>query len=872
MDRSPTLRSRSSHLAGDSGATPSGQSFVEAFIRRWSAGPAQRLKERQGAQSHFLDLCRLLAIDPPVDDDNYCFERGMKGVGGEQRYADVWKRGCFAWEYKAPGGDLDAALRQLIHYALRLDNPPLLIVSDRLRIEIHTHFTGYPSERSLIALEDLRTPGARARLRSALTDPESFRPRRSNADITATLAGTFAQMAERLRNRGVSSQRAAHFLIQCLFCFFAESIGALPDRVFSRTIVTRRTPKSLQTALHNLFTVMKDGGDFGSDAIAYFNGGLYSTVAVPELDDEDLRGLKASANAMWDALDPAILGTLFERGFDPVKRSQLGAHYTDPETIERIVDPVVRQPLLREWEAARSRAAAHLGYRDFAEIRAKGAPSATRKGRAQYAARKAVAKRNYAAAEAEVARFMDRLHGFRVLDPACGSGNFLFLALKALKDLEFQANDEAAMMGLERSFAFMTGPWNLVGIEISEYAAELAKATIWIAELQWMKRHSLAWKDNPVLAPLEQIECRDALLDGNGCEARWPEADAVVSNPPFLGDKRMRSELGDAYCASLRGAYAGRVPGGADLVTYWFQKAGQAIRSGRLKRAGLVATNTIRQGANRKVLAEAVKHASITDAWSDLPWVNEGAAVRVSVVCWGKSDGDRQPVLDGCPVQSIHPDLKGQDAGSSSFDLTMARPLAENGNASFFGLCLAGPFKVPAAMAADWLRQPNPNGRPNSDVLRPIFNGRDVTDRWSEQWVVDFGAEMDESEASLYQAPFEYVRRHVLPVRSANKRAARAKYWWRHGEARPGLRSRLAGLSHYIATVETAKHRVFVRFPIGYAPEHRLVVIPRQDHATLGLLSSRLHTVWALARGGTLEDRPVYNTGAIFEPFPFPIG
>ena len=144
-----------------------------------------------------------------------------------------------------------------MHYALRLDNPPLLIVSDRARIEIHTHFAGYPSERTLIALEDLRAPGMRARLRSALTDPESFRPRRSNADITAELAGQFASMAARLEARGVSSQHAAHFLIQCLFCFFAESIGALPDRVFSRTIVSRRTPKSLQTALHNLFTAMR---------------------------------------------------------------------------------------------------------------------------------------------------------------------------------------------------------------------------------------------------------------------------------------------------------------------------------------------------------------------------------------------------------------------------------------------------------------------------------------------------------------------------------------------------------------------------------------------------------------------------------------
>ena len=295
------------------------------------------------------------------------------------------------------------------------------------------------------------------------------------------------------------------------------------------------------------------------------------------------------------------------------------------------------------------------------------------------------------------------------------------------------------------------------------------------------------------------------------------------------------------------------------------------MQAGRLQRAGLVATNSIRQRANREVLTQAVAHAPIYNAWADLPWVNDGAAVRVSLVCWGLSEST-QPLLDGLPVHSIHPDLKGQSSSGASYDLTTAQPLAENADASYFGLCLAGPFKVPPALAAHWLRQPNPNGRSNSEVLKPIFNGKDITDRWSGQWVVDFGARMMESEASLFEAPFEYVRQHVLPLRAQNRRAARAKYWWRHGEARPGLRQRWECLSHYIATVETAKHRVFVRMPISQVPEHKLVVIPRADETTLGILSSRLHVAWALARGATLEDRPVYTTSQIFETFPFPAG
>jgi hypothetical protein len=336
----------------------------------------------------------------------------------------------------------------------------------------------------------------------------------------------------------------------------------------------------------------------------------------------------------------------------------------------------------------------------------------------------------------------------------------------------------------------------------------------------------------------------------------------------------MRGELGDAYTGALRAAYAGQVAGGADLVTYWFCKAGKAMQADGLQRAGLVATNSIRQRANRQVLAQAAALAPIFDAWSDLPWVNEGAAVRVSLVCWGLPDA-APPLLDGQPVQAIYPDLKGQAiSGGPSYDLTKAQPLAENANASYFGLCLAGPFKVSSALAAQWLRMPNPNGRSNSEVLKPIFNGKDITGRWSGQWVVDFGARMDEGEAALFEAPFEYVRQHVLPKRAGNREAARARNWWRLGRPRPELRQRWEGLSHYIATVETAKHRVFVRMPISQAPEHSLIVIPRADHVTFGVLSSRMHVLWAVSRGGRLGigNDPRYNSLATFLPYPFPLG
>jgi len=359
-------------------------------------------------------------------------------------------------------------------------------------------------------------------------------------------------------------------------------------------------------------------------------------------------------------------------------------------------------------------------------------------------------------------------------------------------------------------------------------------------------------------------------------EAKWPIVDAIIGNPPFLGDKKMRSELGDDYTEVLRDCYADRVPGGADLVTYWFEKACAQIAVGECQRAGLVATNSLRQKRNRPVLERILESGQIFNAWSDEEWINEGAAVRVSLVCFGslsqrgRAEGGGV-ILNGESVANIHADLTaGGDGGN---DMTGAKPLKENAGWSYFGLCLAGAFKVPSATAQAWLKLPNPHGKPNSDVLKPIYNGSDITRRWAGDWVIDF-ALLDEQQAALYEAPFAYVVEHVKPTRIGNNRKARAEKWWRHGEARPGLRSKLAGLQRYIATPETAKHRFFVSFPISVAPEHSLIVIPSDSDALFGILSSRMHTVWALAKGGRMGmgNDPRYNSTLTFETFPFPVG
>ncbi len=835
------------------------------FISKWGApdgvpGPAYALNEEQGAQSHFLDLCELLGVPKPGSAEGYRFEEKSSIVGGKTGYADVFMRGVFAWENKAPGKNLDTALKQLLTYSLALSNPPILVVSDRLCIRIHTQFTGHPSATHTVSIDEMDQPGNLALLRRIWQAPESFKPRQTNRDITEAAARSFAALAESLRQRGSTAgespasaqQRAnqvAHFLTQCLFCFFAEDVGLLPGRMFERLLGNKQaSPERLAQGLTQLFTTMQSGGLYGVDDIPWFNGGLFQTIAVPTLQPQDLTELRRAADLDWTAIDVSIFGTLFERGLDPAKRSQLGAHYTDPATIERLIDPVIRRPLLQKWE---------LIAQQIRGLAAK----ISRKG-----------DKHYRAAHQLFITWLDELQHYRALDPACGSGNFLYLALKCLKDVEHHSHLQAAELGLDREADLVTGPHNVLGIELNEYAAELARVTVWIGELQWRLAHGYPFKTNPVLDTLEHIECRDALLAWDGAQAReanWPAADVVVGNPPFLGDKKMRAELGDNYTTALRKTYEGRVPGGADLVCYWFDKARVQMAAGRLLRAGLVTTNSIRGGANRKVLDAIVEQTRIFDAWSDEPWVNNGAAVRVSLVTFGQSE--QSPMLDNESVEKIYSDLS---SGNTQFaDTTTAKRLPDNSGASFQGPVLVGDFEVLPEVAWLWLQSPNPHGKPNAEVLRPLTNGKDITARSRGMWVVDFKA-MPQAEASLFELPFEYVREHVKPMRDNNRDESRKQRWWLHGRLGTDWRTATQNIARYIATTRVAKHRTFVWFPSISWISDAVVGISRADDTTFGILHSRFHELWSLRMGTWLGvgNDPRYTPTTCFETFPFPAG
>ena len=822
------------------------------FITKWHAS---ELKERSAAQEHFIDLCRLLGEPTPAEADPtgeaYCFERGARKDTGGEGWADVWKRHHFAWEYKGQRADLDAAFGQLRLYALALENPPLLIVSDMLRFRIRTNWTNCVSKTYEFGLDDLTDAATRDRLKGAFSDPDRLRPGETRQSLTERAAASFATVAQALRERGHDPQAVAHFVNRLVFCMFADDVGLLPGHMFTRMLEqARRTPGHFADLAGDLFRVMASGGRVGFETVDWFNGGLFDDDTALPLEKPDIDAVLAASNLDWSEIDPSILGTLFERGLDPDKRAQLGAHYTDRDKIMLIVEPVVIRPWLAAWAAEKAEITAEL------ERAGPGKSLAAR------------TKRRYGA-------FLNRLRAFTVLDPACGSGNFLYLALQALKDLEHRVQVEAEALGFQRAFPEI-GPVNVKGIEINSYAAELARVSVWIGEIQWMRRNGFSEARDPILKPLDTIECRDAILTPDGTEPDWPNADVVIGNPPFLGSGLQISKLGEDYVSRLRRAYSGRVPGGADLVCYWFTQAGKQIEAGTLARAGLVATNSIRGGPNRHALQVATDTRRIFDAWSDEPWVNDGAAVRVSLVCFSRADDQfvSEARLDGQPVEEIYVDLTARrDTGG--IDLTRLRSLVANAGVTFKGDTKGGPFDVAGDQAREWLRLPaNPNGKTNADVLKPWMNGMDLTRRPAGKWIVDFGWRMSQGEAALYEEPFRWVQERVYPVRQHNPRAVRRKYWYRHFEPPQRMWQALDGLSRYIATPHLAKHRLFIWCDTRVCPDKRLVVIARDDDTTFGILHSRFHECWSLrlCTWHGVGNDPVYNPTTIFQSFPFPEG
>ena len=940
---------------------------VEAFIGRWEKSGGS---EQANFQSFANELCDLLRVPRPEpsqernDYNDYVFERRVDykfddGTTARRRI-DLYKRDCFVMEAKqsskrigaakadplhadllpedarqikagaavrgAPGWGktMRAAKRQAEDYARALPTehgwPPFVLVVDvGHAIQLHADFSGqgknyaqFPDRAGYsIPLAGLRDRAVRDRLCAVWSDPRSLDPARRSAEVTRDVADRLARIARNLEGRRHPPREVAEFLMRCLFTMFAEDAGLLPERGFE-TLLKRmeKTPEHFAPALTGLWEAMDKGGYAPQlDAtVKRFNGALFENREAIALDRDDIRELRAAARRDWRDVEPAIFGTLLERALDRRERARLGAHYTPRAYVERLVAPTIVEPLRADWEEALARA--HEQEAD---------------GRRE-------------AALDTIREFHRRLCAVRVLDPACGAGNFLYVSLETMKRLEGEVLEALADMGeAEPRLALeghTVGPRQFLGLDVNPRAVAIADLVLWIGYLKWQLRTAKAADvAEPVLRAYGAIRERDAVLawdrresprdergrpasrrDGvatrphpvtgeavpdpdararpwryhNPRPADWPEADFIVGNPPFVAGKDMRAELGDGYAEAAWKARP-HLPRGADFVMhFWDEAARRLLRApaegapNPLRRFGFIATNSATQTFSRRVVERRMKgkrRLSPVYAVPDHPWLKaaDKAAVRIAMIVAERGDRpgrlatvERESGLNtDAPVVDlrertgrINADLK------IGADVTRVRPLMANDLISSPGVKLHGAGFIVTPERAAELGLGSAPGLENH--ILPYRNGRDLAQRPRGVMVIDLYPLSSREARDRFPKVYQHVIERVKPERDTNREKSRRDRWWWFGRSNTVLRSFLSGLSRFITTSETSKHCFFQFLDANVRPDNMLVNIGSDEGSLLAVLSSRLHVVWMLATGGTLEDRPRYNKTRTFAPFPFP--
>jgi len=847
--------------------------------------------------------------------------------------------------------------------------PPFLIVCDvGHSIDLYAEFSGtgghyerFPDPKNhRILLADLRRPEVRAVLRAIWTAPHSLDPSRKAAEVTRDIASRLARLAKSLEVDGHDAQIIAGFLQRCLFTMFAEDIGLLPENGFKKLLEqVKQSPRGFPVLVSALWKEMAIGTSYSTllfQEIACFNGGLFEITTALPLSPAQLAMLTDAAGTDWSAVEPSIFGTLLVRALDPRERHKLGAEFTPRSYVERLIRPTIIEPLRDEWDATRI-AAANLhraaeaadDAADDKETEAKnhlatGNSALAKQTGAAAAKLLAEAKKNDAEALKLVTAFHRHLCSLKILDPACGTANFLYVTLEHLKRLEAEVLELITALGGDATFEmneYKVRPEQFLGLEISHNAVAIAQLVLWIGYFQWQRKttgkadtgdrpllpktHTIRQQD-AVLAYDEKIPRRDpasgeiltiwngyttkthpvtgkevpdesatiVLFDyKNPRRAEWPQADYIVGNPPFIGASRMRDALGDGYTEALRKAWKGDVPESADFVMFWWCKAAAEVVQGRCKRFGFITTNSIHQTFNRRVIesfvaADCIRQAPLHLAYAipDHPWIDsaDGAAVRIAmtVAAPGKAEGILEKVIteeareDGenevTLIRSgglIAPNLQ------IGADLTSCNALLSNSKLSCPGVKLHGSgFIVTNEEAAQLGLGTIPGIEKH---IRDYRNGKDLTNRPREIKLIDlFGLNAPDA-ASDFPSLYQHVLLHVKPERDAiahtKDGAVYAKFWWLFGKTRADLRLALAGLPRYIATVETSKHRFFTFLDQEILPDNMLIAIASDDAFHLGILSSQVHVIWALAAGGRLGmgNDPRYNKSRCFDPFPFPV-
>lgn len=773
--------------------------------------------------------------------------------------------------------------------------PPFILLCDVGHcFEFYADFSGqgknyaqFPDRhRFRIYLEDLRDPAIRSWIARIWSDPLSLDPSRQAALATRQIAQRLALVSKALERRH-DPEDVALFLMRCVFTMFAEDVRLIPADSFKRLLrECLEAPKSFKPLVEDLWRAM-DLGRYSSAVRAElkrFNGRMFAEPQVFALGRDGIAELLAAAEHDWSLVDPAIFGTLLEQALEPAERARLGAHYTPRAYVERLVVETVIGPMRDDW---RNVLAAAQQARDGG---------------------------NAKAALALVEDFHSRLSRVRVLDPACGTGNFLHVAQDLMKRLEGEVLEVASELGAAEQLggfgARGVGPWQFFGIDANRRAVAIADLMLWIGYLQWHLRTRAFAPSEPILEELTQIVPGDALLlwddwpiplveggrEVTPCNPRrpdWPEVEFIVGNPPFIGGKDLRGRLGEGYVGALRAAYP-QMNESADLVMYWWDRAAEllVLPGTRLRRFGFVTTNSITQLFQRRVVERhlnAKKPISLLLAIADHPWTKAGkdaAAVRIAmtVAAAGRQEGRLLEVIAESGLDTDQPRVEVRERQgvinsdlSIGVDITRTASLLANEGLCSPGVKLhgAGFLVTPAEAEALGLGR-----RPGlDDHIRSYRNGRDLTAHSRNVMAIDlFGlsaAEVRERFPEVYQHVKLRVKENKdadgrVIGRDANNRASYRELWWQFGEPRKELRPALAGLQRYIATVETTKHRVFQFLDAGILPDNMLVAVALSDAFHLGVLSSRTHVVWSLQQGGTLEDRPRYSKSLCFDPFPFP--
>ncbi|MBT9395355.1 class I SAM-dependent DNA methyltransferase [Hymenobacter sp. NST-14] len=776
---------------------------------------------------------------------------------------------------------MQTARQQALNYvrALPADEPRplfLLVVDVGYCIDIYSNFVGvgdsfipFPDQSSFrLLLPALAEESNRELLRQIFLDPQQLDPSRRAARVTRELAGYLAGVSSQLERAGHSPDLVAQFLMRCLFTMFSEDVGLIPKASFTGLLQQYATPElrqHLPDALQSLWHKMDTGG-FSTELkarVPRFNGKLFHDATALPLTAAQIELLLKAAEADWTEVEPAIFGTLLERALDPKERHRLGAHYTPRRYVERLILPTVLDPLRREWAAAQAASARRLEDDKPKEARA------------------------------ELVRFHKRLTSLRILDPACGSGNFLYVTLEHLKRLEGEVLTAINSYGhtglLDLGGGTTVGPQQFLGLELNPRAATVADVVLRIGYLQWhLRTYGPSELREPLLDEYQNIRQQDAVLthDGgfqNAKPTEWPKADFIIGNPPFVGDKAMRAALGDPYVDALRKTYKGVVPESADLVMYWWEKAAETVRQGKAEAFGFITTNSITQTFNRRLIQrhlEATPPLYLTYAIADHPWVDsaQGAAVRIAMSV-GRVDtpigklmklvGEVATTEDDAHAVEL---VEIEGAINADFtvgaDVAAAAPLQANMGVTSNGMMLAGAGFIVTEEQAQQLGRGRITGL--EERIRPYRNGKDLTARPRGVFLIDLFGLTESEVISQFPEVYQHVFTEVKPDRDTNNRKKLKEFWWQFAETRKGLRSAIKGLTRYIATAETAKHRMFQFLDADIAPDHMLVALALEDAYELGILSSRLHLVWALATGGTLEDRPRYNSSRCFQTFPFP--